>query len=270
MIDTATEPHAPPERVWSISAADLYRRCPQWWSYRYGPHRVPARGGAGVPLHKAQGIVLHGALAAAYRAADAELEATPGGLAGARMDRYWAAARAELGRTWTASGMPGDPNVARETVALLRGALAGLDVPARGALYAIERKITHRTPAGVPVVAYPDLTMWARPGVLRIRDWKTGAVTMADVLASQQLPVYAFLLADADPEVVDVEIELYSIRHGVSHVHPPTEAEVAEAVVRLEDTALKANADDQCEPDPGPACVGCPFIRICPAHEEAR
>lgn len=270
MIDTATEPDAPPERAWSISAADLYRRCPRRWSYRYGPHRVPARTGAGVPLHKAQGIVLHGALAAAYRAADAELSDTPGGLAGARMDRYWAAARAELGRTWTTSGMPDDPNVARETVALLRGALAGLEVPARGALYAIERRVTHRTPGGVLVVAYPDLAMWVRPGVLRVRDWKTGAVTMLDVLTSQQLPVYAFLLADADPTVRDVEIELHSIRHGVAHTHRPTEAEVVEAVTRLETTAGQADADDQCEPRPGPACVDCPFLRICPAHEGAR
>lgn len=269
MIDTA-EPDAPPERVWSISAAHLYRQCPRRWSYRYGPHRVPARDTAGVPLHKAQGIVLHGALAAAYRAADAELSDTPGGLAGARMDRYWAPARAELGRTWTASGMPSDPNVARETVALLRGALAALAVPARGALYAIERKITRRTPGGVPVVAYPDLAMWVRRGVLRIRDWKTGAVTMADVLASQQLPVYGFLLADADPAVRDVEIELHSIRHGTSQVHALTEAEAVEAVTRLEVTAERADADDQCEPDPGPACVDCPFIRICPAHEGAR
>ena len=260
-LDTAIRP-------WSPSASAAYRTCPRKWSYGYGPHKTPYPAGTAAPLPAARGRVLHAALAAAYEAATVELATVPGPLTGARMDRYFRAARIALGEAWERERMPSDPAEALECVRTLTEVLQAQPVPAPGAIYAVERRIRVRTPGGLLVTIVPDLVLWRRRdrGVLRVRDWKSGTVTPHHVQRSQQLLIYAGLLAEGDPAVTAVDIELYSLNRVAGHVDTTVSPDrIIEAIDRLERTAAKAEADTDPQPKPGPHCGSCPHRRICPA-----
>lgn len=257
------------EREWSVSAAALYRDvCPRQWSYRHGPHKLPPapRSSSPTPIHLARGKILHAGIAAAYTEAARELATTPGGLAGARMSRYATAARRAIGQAWEAEGQPGDSDDVLEILALMRDLLISRPVPARHGIYAVERRIRARLDSGRAVVAIPDLVLRTGKGTVRVVDWKTGAIDgPAETLRSQQLLVYAWLIAAADHSVTAVEIELHSIRRAIGHPVTPTPAQVADAVNRLDRTAARAEADTECAPRVGPHCTGCPFRQVCPA-----
>jgi len=251
-------------RAWSVSAAHTYRTCPLQWSYRYGPHKQPPTLEA-PSVHRLRGRVLHEALAAAYRAAVTELADTPGGLLPGTMTRYRRVARAALGVAWETHRMPSDSTEALECLQLLDSVLGALPVPARGAVYAIEHRIRTRTAGGLLVVLVPDLVLWTGRGTVRVRDYKTGRVDPAAVAGSQQLLIYAGLLAERDPTITGVEIELYSLRGAAGHAEPADPRQVADAIDRLERTAATAAADTEHAPRPGPHCASCPFQQVCPA-----
>lgn len=270
MSDNATRHPGQPSQGallrWSVSAAHTYQTCPLQWSYRYGPHKQPHTPEA-PSVHRLRGRVLHEALAAAYQAADTELADTPGGLLPGTMTRYHRAARAALGVAWETHRMPSDSAEALECLQLLADVLDALPIPARGAIYAVEHRIRTRTAGGLLVVLVPDLVLRTGDGMIKVRDYKTGRVDPTAVALSQQLLIYAGLLAELDPTITGVEIELYSLRSATGHVVPADPRQVADAIDRLERTAATATADTDPAPRPGGHCASCPFQQVCPAME---
>lgn len=252
----------------SSSSVDSYERCPRQWSYRYGPHReIAQRPGRSDTLHglaRRRGRILHESICTALRAAERELAGRTTPLAGWHLDRYWATARRTLGEAWEVEQMPSDPAEAVRCVELLRTTLAAVEVPAPGTIHGIERRYEHVTPGGVAVVFIPDYTRWVRPGVLRVTDWKSRAEPV-EVGRHQQLLRYAGWLAQIEPDLLDVEIELFSMRDARGHVESADPVMVGRALERFDAIVRRATADPDPQPKTGPQCSGCAFKSICPA-----
>lgn len=263
MSDLQPTPRPPaPDLVWSPTGAAAYGECPRAWAHRYGPDR-PQRGGGGQLSHeKIRGIAVHAGLAAAYLAAAAAGETNPVGT----LARHHVVAREAMGRAWGQAGET-DMQLARECIGLLWAALNALPLPASADVYAVERRLTGTSPAGVALLGIPDLALWLDRAIghLFVRDWKTGTVEEDDVLYSQQLLIYAYLLTLADPAIERISVGLYSVRGTFEVTREVTAEQVYEAVARIERTADRAMSDREFVPRPGSHCAGCPAAAICPA-----
>lgn len=258
-------------RVFSVSAADAYGRCPRAYAER-NARDGDSRHDPITDTPRRRGMVLHDAMQVALHCAQAEL-ATRGAIGG-RMSRYWGPARGELGAAWDRHKMPSVSAEAVLVEEMLRTTLDALPVPAPGALHSIETERIHTIPAAlgdpaqgeISIKYKPDWTMWVGRRTLRVTDWKSGAIAPEDVRRHEQLHAYAaWLLADLGSAVRDIEIELYSLRRGEGFIHPVNPARAARAAARIETAARTAFADVEFAPKPGPQCGACYFRAVCPA-----
>lgn len=268
-------------RRWSPAMATRYRQCPA--AQRYADQRAP-REPKGTASRRGQ--ALHAAMAAAYTAAQTEATARPGDLLRGEqsMHRYWAAARAELGRAWAQhelSGARDSRALAHETVAALTRTLAERPLPGPGVVVAVEAELHGRTAGGVPVMVRPDLVLRqqlnGRPGpVMTVVDWKSGSVAGFDVGADLIMLLYVALLADiyGSPDRADragrggvevFRVEQVSMLTGTVVTATVTPDRVAAAVLELERLALdEAERGATAAARPGEHCAVCPFRRGCP------
>jgi hypothetical protein len=253
-------------RAWSVSAAALFDRCPGAAAQRYGPDRVKLDDHEFDPYRK-RGLVLHDALSAAFTTARDDAECGEG-LAGAPMLRHWGAARRELGKAWERHRMPSDPDEAQTCVDLLRTNLEVLREPARGAILAIEQLREHTTGDGVLIRYIPDYLEWVAPGVLLVRDWKSGKVDPDEVKRHRQLYCYAAWLAhELGRQVREIRIELWALRDGRGYWATARPEKAALHADWVAARALDAAHTDLAEVEyrPGKFCSGCYFRKRCPA-----
>lgn len=258
----------PNGKPWSSSAVDLYERCPLAFSLRHGPRPAGAPAPADTDSDpQRRGRVLHAGLQAALEHARIELDRTRAPIPGT-LRRYHAPARKALGKAWEAERMPSDPALAAQVVEMFERALDDVAIPLPGALHGIERRYTHITRGGYPVVFGPDVTWWVdrRRGVLRVTDFKSSKVDPADVPRHPQLLRYAGWLSEMDPTIRAVEIELYALREGRGHVALADPAKIARAVARFDRIVGQAlTAPPPPVPKVGPHCTACRYATGCPA-----
>jgi PD-(D/E)XK nuclease superfamily len=263
--------------TFSVSAADAYLRCPRQHRLRreHEDARRAARE-AGLPdpgadelvldVARRRGRVLHAAIAAALTAARIETDNRGMRLGGARLDRYWAPARRALGVAWEAERMPSDHGEADLCLSMLRATLAAVEAPAAGVTHSIEQPRTHCTASGVQIRYVPDWVRWTGRRRLCVTDWKTGRIETDDVNRHQQLHAYAaWLAAELGQAVTSMEIELFAMRDGRAYRIAVDPARAARAADRVERVALRALADTEFAPAPGPHCGACWFRLGCPA-----
>lgn len=252
----------------SSSAVDSYDLCPLQWGVRYGPQRELRRGHGqptdSLDVSRRRGRVVHEGVCTALRCAERELAELGTPIPGT-LRRYYKPARVALGQAWLAEKMPSDPAEGQLVTDLFERTLDAVTIPRPGSIYGIEARYEHTTPSGVKIVFGPDFSYWVRPGVLRIVDWKSGKIDPADVPRHPQLLRYAVWMAQRDPSIRDIEIELFAMRDGVGHVAPVDPARAAKAAARFDRIAWQAATDPEPQANVGPHCNGCRFRLVCPA-----
>lgn len=262
---------APPFRYqWSISWARAYRTCPAQWAHMADNDPIPPADQLGnVPQRV--GTVLHAALAAAHRAAQARARLYPGAYRHDRsMAQFWAPARTALGQAWTAQRLSAEgAALGHEVVGLLRELLDWLPTPRPGEIVAVEHSYTTTTAAGLVVRWKPDLVLAVPDGEGRstgrfvIVDWKLGDVADVNVARDDQLLPYAGLLG-MECEAIAVRMELRSIRRRAINGADADPDLAAIALRALEHTARTAENDAERRTRPGLHCASCRYRSICP------
>lgn len=267
---TVTSPRDITGRVWSFSAAHTYAaECPRKWSYVHGPHKIRMVD-TKVGLTAKRGTVMHAAVRAAYRQADLDGRMRPAMYPQiGTMIAFHETARTALNAAWVNQNLPLEGStaaeLAHEVSEALRELLESQPLPPARGIAEVEERHYLLSPDGLPFVIAPDLVLHDHPrGTLRVRDWKYGDISSRDPERNHQLNLYVMGLAAVYPKARRFVTEFYSMsrRTCVSTVADPDR--VMASMRWLEETAARAEADQDPTPAPGPHCTYCPFERICP------
>jgi hypothetical protein len=208
-----------------------------------------------------RGMVLHAALAAAYREA-----ALPGfhPRIGATMMEHWGTARTALNDAFVEHDIPHQASEAHALIEALRSTLQWYPRPRRGQVEAVEHEFLGVTSSGIPVRIKPDLVLRAGD-VLTVIDWKSGHVDGQDPCDNDQMLIYAVILASLARNVSRIVVELRSIfyREVVTGVVDADRA--ARSMLAFERSVARYENDTAHTPTIGEHCLDCRVRRSCPA-----
>lgn len=122
---------------------------------------------------------------------------------------------------------------------------------------------------GVHFRGVVDLSYF-EPGLLVVDDWKTDRKLppQSEIDSSLQLEVYAWMLAQAFPDVDEILIRLRFLRYGgAERKRKITRAELVDTHARVAAKIARIEAERRFEATPSSLCSWCEYRNVCPAFK---